>query len=96
MLIPTTQLEKEKLQCNFTHSSFYFLESPGSSPHTLSSTLLPGGGADYGLCGSRKYPPTLCMRSVEILISLGGGQAELVFLGAVGSGQGFKPKRPSC
>ena len=79
-----------------TCSSFYFLESPGSSPHTLSSTLLPGGGLDYGLCGSRKYPPTPCTRSVDILISLGGGRAKLGFLGAVGSGQGFKPKRPSC
>ena len=79
-----------------TCSSFYFLESPGSSPHTLSSTLLPGGGVDYGLCGSRKYPPTPCTRSVDILISLGGGRAKLGFLGAVGSGQGFKPKRPSC
>ena len=77
-----------------TCSSFYFLESPGSSPHTL-STILPWV-MDYGLCGSRKYPPTPCMRSVEILISLGGGQAKLGFLGAVGSGQGFKPKRPSC
>ena len=54
-----------------TRSSFYFLESPGSLPHTL-SILLPWV-MDYGLCGSRKYPPTPCMRSVEILISLGGG-----------------------
>ena len=76
-----------------TCSSFYFLESPGSSPHTLSSTLLPGGGVDYGLCGSRKYPPIPCTRSVDILISLGGGQAKLGFFRCCRKWAGVQTKR---